>query len=98
MLNRRDVDFKTGTITVRQTKGHMEHFVVLHDSMRELLKSYDFSIENLLPGRKVLFPDEHDNYHKSKWLSDQFRTCWYKTEHSHFLRKGTKASVCNRKH
>jgi len=78
MLNRCDVDFKTGVITVRQTKGHVEHFVVLHDSMRELLESYDFSIEKLLPGHKVLFPDEHDNYHRNKWLSDQFRACWYK--------------------
>jgi integrase len=78
MLNRCDVDFKTGIIAIRQTKGHMEHFVVLHDSMRELLESYDSSIEKLLPNRKALFPDEHDNYHRNKWLSDQFRVCWYK--------------------
>lgn len=78
MLNRCDVDFKTGIITIRQTKGNIEHFIVLHDSMRELLESYDFSIEKLLPDRKVLFPDEHDNYHKNKWLSEQFRVCWYK--------------------
>lgn len=72
MLNRCDVDFKNGIITIRQTKGNIEHFVVLHDSMRERLKSYDFSIEKLLPDRKVLFPDEHDNYHKKNGCQNSF--------------------------
>lgn len=78
MLLREDVDFDTGVINVKRTKGYFEHRVVLHDTMLALLKEYDFAAEKFLPNRRVLFPNENDEFHKNKWLSDQFFICWYK--------------------
>lgn len=78
MLLREDIDFETGVINVKRTKGYFEHHVVLHDTMLALLKEYDFAANKLLPNRRVLFPNENDEFHKNKWLSDQFFICWYK--------------------
>jgi integrase len=78
MLLREDVDFETGVLNVKRTKGYFEHRVVLHDTMLTLLKEYDFAADKLLPNRRVLFPNENDEYHKNKRLSDQFFVCWYK--------------------
>lgn len=78
MLLREDVDFETGVINVKRTKGYFEHRVVLHDTMLVLLKEYDFATDKLLPNRRVLFPNENDEFYRNKWLSDQFFVCWYK--------------------
>lgn len=78
MLLREDVNFKTGVINVKRTKGYFEHRVVLHDTMLALLKEYDFAADKFLPDRRVLFPNENDEFHRNKWLSDQFFACWYK--------------------
>lgn len=51
LLHRKDIDLQSGIIKIKQTKGHMEHYVVLHDTMLELMKIYDKAIEKLQPNR-----------------------------------------------
>jgi site-specific recombinase XerD len=41
MLRVVDVDLCHGILNIRYSKGHAQHYVVLHDSMLELLKRYD---------------------------------------------------------
>lgn len=78
LLKREDFDFETGVVNIKRTKGYFEHQIVLHDSMLCLIRRYDVAVDAILPNRVVMFPDESDCFHKSKWLSDQFHKCWYK--------------------
>lgn len=77
-LDRKHVDFNKGIVHIVNSKGYRERIIVLHDSMFSLLCDYDSCIERIMPNRKVLFPDIHDNYHTDKWLDCQFREMWYK--------------------
>lgn len=81
MLDRKHVDFNNGIVHIVNSKGYRERIIALHDSMFELLCDYDSCVERLMPNRKVLFPDIHDNYHTDKWLDCQFREMWYKYNH-----------------
>lgn len=78
LLDRKDVDFETGIVNIVKSKGYIEHRIVLHDTMLTLLKQYDEVVDAIMPDRKVMFPDVYDDYHKNKWLSDNFYACWYK--------------------
>lgn len=77
-LKREDVDFQTGITAVKETKGGKDHFIVLHPTMLALLNQYDSHIESIMPGRTYLFPNASDQPYRNKWLSDQFRACWYR--------------------
>ena len=78
LLDRSDVDFKTGVVRITKTKGYRERIIVLHDTMRDVMCMYDGFMDSLMTDRKVFFPDIHDDYRKDKWLTVQFRECWYK--------------------
>lgn len=78
MLRRQDVDFNTGEVTIKETKGYIEHLIVLHETILQLLREYDIVMNEIMPSRNILFPDIHDNYHKNKWLSDNFHKYWFK--------------------
>lgn len=45
MLRVEDVDLRHGIINIRCSKAGSQHYVVLHDSMLELLKIYDAAIQ-----------------------------------------------------
>lgn len=55
MLRVENVDLCRGIINIRYSKGHAQHYVVLHDSMLELLRIYatayafrqHYAIENI---------------------------------------------------
>ncbi len=55
MLRVDDVDLHHGVINIRYSKGHDQHYVVLHDSMLKLLKIYDPTIQKQYPDRSLLF-------------------------------------------
>lgn len=77
-LKRSDVDFATGVVNVRKSKGHDEHRIVLGESALAMLKKYDCAMETLVPGRKHLFPDKNDNCHPASWGGYYFRIIWPK--------------------
>ena len=56
MLRIEDVDLCHGILDIRYSKGHAQHYVVLHDSMLELLKIYDAAIRKQYPHRAYFFP------------------------------------------
>ena len=77
-LRREDVDFNTGVITVRKSKGNGQHRIVLHQSMQELLKRYDRAMSAIKPGYTVLFTDCNDRPHDPRWETAYFRSIWSK--------------------
>ncbi len=54
MLRVEDVDLCRGIMNIRYSKGHAQHYVVLHDSMLGLLKRYDTAIRKQYPRRAYL--------------------------------------------
>ena len=80
LLEKVNVDLAKGCIYIvrEATKGYMERRVFLHESMRRLLVDYDAAVENLVPNRKVFFPNDHDQTHSDEWISIHFKRIWKK--------------------
>lgn len=78
LLRRGDVDLVHGVIDIRQSKGRSQHFVVLHDSMLELMREYDgrVSREDMCPDREYFFPTAGSGHHSRNWVSGNFRNLW----------------------
>lgn len=55
-LRKEDVDLITGVLNIRHTKGYDQHFVVLHDSMLNLMQIYESKINLIYPNRIFFFP------------------------------------------
>ncbi|MEJ7737190.1 MAG: tyrosine-type recombinase/integrase [Chitinophagaceae bacterium] len=77
MLRVEDVNLCNGTLNIRYSKGHDQHFIVLHDTMLELMKKYDTAIREMHPGRTYFFPSRGDKYHTRHWVQKNFRELWY---------------------
>jgi len=83
MLRVEDVDLCHGIMNIRYSKGHAQHYVVLHDSMLELLKIYDAAIGKQYPHRAYFFPARGNTFHTRKWVQINFRELWNKYNASH---------------
>ena len=83
MLKAEDVDLCRGVMNIRYSKGHAQHYVVLHDSMLELLKIYDTSIRKQYAHRAYFFPARGNTFHTRKWVQTNFRELWNKYNSSH---------------
>jgi len=78
LLRRTDVDFSNGVLNIEYTKGAVQHFVVLHDSMLKLMKQYDTAISSLYHDRVYFFPSIRGGYYTRQWVQENFRAMWYK--------------------
>jgi len=78
MLKVEDVNLQHGIINIRYSKGHSQHYVVLHDSMLELLKRYDAAIQKQYPRRTYFFPARSNTFHTRAWVQKNFRALWDK--------------------
>lgn len=76
-LDREDVDFEQGIISIRRSKGMNEHRVALHPSALSYLQAFDDQMEEILPGRKAFFPNVTGGYNSSTWLDLNFMQAWY---------------------
>ena len=83
ILRVEDVDLCHGIVNIRYSKGHAQHYVVLHDSMLNLMKKYDAAIRKQYPDRTYFFPARGDAFHKSSWVQKNFREMWDKYNHFH---------------
>ena len=83
MLKVEDVDLYNGIIKIRYSKGHSQHYVVLHDSMLELLKIYDAAIRKQYPHRAYFFPARGNTFHTRMWVQTNFRKLWDKYNSTH---------------
>lgn len=83
MLSARDVDLQHGVVSIMDSKGNSQHYVVLHDSMLALIRRYDDAVKILYPGRKYFFPDGSDGYFHKRTISKYFRRFWDARNSSH---------------
>lgn len=78
LLRADDVNLETGVINIRESKGYHQHFVVLHDSMIELLRWFDNEVKKMMPVRTYFFPVSGDRHHEKSWVSKNFKKLWTK--------------------
>ena len=82
-LRKADVDLEHGILDIRYSKGHNQHYIVLHDSMLEIMRDYNKSIEKVCPDRAYFFPSIKHSYYSRNWLIKNFKLLWYKVNTSH---------------
>jgi integrase len=77
------MDIDNGILNIRYSKGHDQHFIVLHDTMLELMRKYDAVISGTYPNRTYFFPARKDKYHTREWVQENFRDLWDKENTSY---------------
>ena len=76
MLQRSDVDLVEGVLNIHYSKGHKQHYIVMHDSLLKLMRTYDGEIEKIYPNRTYFFPGRNDSFHTRSWVQKNFRRLW----------------------
>lgn len=76
LLRNEDVNLENGVVNIRFSKGFNQHFIVLHDSMLELMKVYDSAISKLVPDRTYFFPIDANKGFSDRWITYFFRKLW----------------------
>lgn len=83
LLRKVDVNLNDGVMSITNSKGPHQHFVVLHDSMLSLMASYDREISHLIPNRKFYFPKEKENHFERYWVQYNFNLLWARCGFEH---------------
>ena len=78
LLRVEDVDLNQGILNIRCSKGYGQHYVVLHDSMLDIMQQYDALIRKHYPARTYFFPAGSDGFHTRKWVQRSFLRMWNK--------------------
>lgn len=78
LIKVKDVNLMEGIINIRISKGPDQHFVVLHDSMLEVIREYNHSVEKIYPNRTFFFPAGKDSCLNHQLPSSWFRQFWDK--------------------
>jgi integrase len=76
LLKRGDADLSQGIIDIQKSKGYDQHYVVMHDSMTELMARYDQAISGLQPSREYFFQSCKGSHYSRDWVMDNFRPLW----------------------
>ena len=79
ILRKSDVDLVHGILNIEYSKGHDQHFVVMHDSMLRLMREYDSVIGKMYPDRLYFFPARDGKSHTKQWVSVNFKRLWGKS-------------------
>lgn len=77
-----DVNLGEGVVDIKRSKGYDQHFVVLHDTMLELMRRYDDAIRKLYPQRAYFFPADANKHHTRQWVDNNFRQAWDRANNS----------------
>ena len=85
LLERDDVNLENGVVSIKRGKGYDQHYVVLHDTMLDLMRTYDGRIDELVPHRRVFFPTPDDKPHPPVWVTYHFRVLWQSCNSSHAI-------------
>jgi site-specific recombinase XerD len=78
LLRREDVNLENGVVNIRYSKGYNPHFVVLHDSMLDLMRIYDAAISKQIPDRIFFFMTSSNKGCSDAWMRYVFKTLWGK--------------------
>lgn len=83
LLRVADVDLSNGVLNIRYSKGPGQHFIVLHDTMLDLMRKYDAAIRKMRPGRTYFFPSRTGKCYTRQWVQTNFRELWDKKNTSY---------------
>ena len=75
-LRRTDVDLVHGVLDIQKTKGYDQHYVALHETMTEVLVSYDTAANKLQPDRTWFFQSLKGTCYGRDWVNDNFKKIW----------------------
>ena len=78
LLKRDNVDLAQGIIDIKKSKGYDQHYVVMHNTMTNLMIEYDQTIDKLQPSRKYFFQSIKGSHYSRDWVRDNFRALWNK--------------------
>lgn len=76
MLQVSDVDFKLGSVFIRESKGHKDRIIYLSDDMLHLCKMYDERIQFHYPNRIAFFPNQKGSYYNRSLVNYWFHLFW----------------------
>lgn len=83
MLAKEDVNLEEGIISIKQSKGEQQRYVVIHPTLIPILRQYDIKIAELCPDRNYFFPSPRGGCLTKTWITDVFREMWNKYNSSH---------------
>lgn len=83
LLKTADVDLENGVLNIHSSKGHDQHYIVLHDTMLTLMKRYHEAVSQMYPGRVYFFPKNRDEGRSMVWVWQTFRKLWNRANTSH---------------
>lgn len=83
MLETENMDLVNGVVDIKESKGVDQHYVALHESMLEILKSYNSVIEKIFPSRTYFFAYTATAPFYQEWSPLVFRRIWDKVNHDH---------------
>jgi site-specific recombinase XerD len=78
LLRREDVDLSSGVLNIRYTKGYNQHFVVLHDTMNDLMNRYNLAMDKLIHNRIYFFSTSQNSFFQAYKITEFFNELWYK--------------------
>ena len=76
LLNVNDVDFSTGKILIRKTKGWEARIIYVSADMLDLLCRYDRIKSRVIPAREVFFPNQKGGYYSKSSPGIWFHEFW----------------------
>jgi integrase len=76
IIRNSDVDWDTGAIVIRESKGHKDRRVVVGDDMLALCKRYHEQVGKIIPNSEFLFASNNPQGHfDTGWLGNRFHEC-----------------------
>ncbi|MDN5810995.1 MAG: tyrosine-type recombinase/integrase, partial [Tetragenococcus koreensis] len=76
MLQVSDMDFKSGSIFIRKSKGHKDRNIFLSDDMIHLCKVYHERIDFYYPNRTAFFPNQKGRFYNRSLINYWFHLFW----------------------
>ena len=76
MLRYEDVNLDSGVISITNTKGYEPHYVVMHDSMLDIMIDFDKKMQIMYPDRKFFFCNDRGGCKSRDWVLYHFRSLW----------------------
>ena len=83
LLSRNDINLKEGVISIKQTKGEQQRYLVVHPTLIPILQRYDLKVDEICPNREYFFPSPRGGHLTNTWMNDIFREMWDKYNASH---------------
>lgn len=83
LLRKSNVDLVHGVLDIEYSKGHSQHFIVMHESMLQLMREYDSAISKMYPDRNFFFPGRDGKGHPRQWVSVNFKKLWEQSNSSY---------------